>query len=747
MHVSPALCPQLFPPEAQAQGQPPVAPDELMEFLEILTLRGPNFWSRRTVIEALVDIGELRDTPSTAVAGLYERLTGWLPSLVEHRCGVGEHGGFLLRVREGTYAAHILEHVTIELQGLAGTPVGFGKARETTRPGVYKVAVRYKNEQVGRACLEAARDVVLAAFHDLPFDIAATVKRLHDLADDVCLGPSTGAIVQAAEDRGIPSIRLTTGSLVQLGYGARQRRIWTAESDATSAVAEVIASDKDMTRRLLQECGLPVPRGRNVRSPADAWVAAQEIGPPVVVKPLDGNHGRAVFTNLTEQAEIEAAYGFAAVEGTGVIVERFVLGNEHRLLVVGGKLVAAACGEAAWIVGDGKSTIEQLVTDQLNADPRRGWSDEFPLNFVELDAITYAEMRRQGFPPGSVPKRGKRILVQRQGNVAFDVTDRVHPDTAAVVAKAARAVGLDIAGIDLVTEDIGSPLGPQGGAIVEVNAGPALHMHLKPASGEKRPVGEAIVESLFPDGATGRIPIVCVTGTTLQDAVARLVARIVGSTTPRVGLTCADGSYFAGRRLESGNRADAPSARKLLMNPTLEAGVFAADAEGILREGLAFDRCDVAVITDISADAQFPAHFIATPQDVVAVLRCPVDIVPPTGFAVLNAADPLVAAMAGWSDGPVVFFAASPDHPVLAAHCAGGGRAVSVCDGRIALLAGSEVTPVLAADQCLHIGVGERIETVLAATAAAWSLGILPNDIAACLLNVERPGQSGQGVC
>jgi len=703
-----------------------------MEFIEILTLRGPNYWSRRTVIEALVDIGELRNTPSNAVAGLYDRLTNWLPTLVEHRCGVGEHGGFLLRVREGTYAAHILEHVAIELQGLAGTPVGFGKAREMSRPGVYKVAFRYENEDVGHACLLAARELVLAAFHDLPFDIAGTVQRLHDLADDAVLGPSTGAIVKAAQARGIPSLRLTNGSLVQLGQGACQRRIWTAESDGTSVIAEGIASDKDMTKRLLRECGVPIPEGRGVSSAADAWVAAKEIGPPVVVKPLDGNHGRAVFTNLSEQAEIEAAFDFAAVEGSGVIVERFVLGNEHRLLVVDGRMVAAARGEAAWIVGDGRSTIEQLVASQLNADPRRGLSDEFPLNFVELDAVPYTEMRRQGFPPGSVPPRGKRILVQRNGNVAFDVTDDVHPDTAAVVAQAARVVGLDIAGIDLVAEDIRSPLGAQGGAIVEVNAGPALHMHLKPASGQKRPVGEAIVESLFPNGAVGRIPIVCVTGTGGQQRVAHLIARLLGSSAGCVGLTCQDGSFLGRRRLSRGRHADAPSARKMLMNPTVQAGVFEADALGILREGLGFDRCDVAVVMGIDPHAAVPEHFIATPQDMVAVLRCPVDIVPPAGHAVLNAADPLVAEMAALCDGAVVFFAPAPDQPVLAAHCARGGRAVSVCDGHVALLEGTATLPVVAITACLAPGAAGT-DAILAATATAWSLGILPNDMAACL--------------
>lgn len=717
------------------------APNEPMEFLDILTLSGPNFWSRRTVIEAWVDLGDLRNTPSTTAEGLYERLTTWLPGLWEHRCGVGEYGGFLSRVREGTYAAHILEHVTIELQTLAGTPVGFGKARETSTPGVYKVAIRYEHADVGRACLLAARDLVLAAFHGTPFDVAATVERLHALADDVCLGPSTGAIVSAAQARGIPTMRLTTGSLVQLGQGACQRRIWTAESDGTGAIAEVLASDKDMTKRLLQECGLPIPEGRSVRNPADAWAAAQEIGPPVVVKPLDANHGRAVFTNLSKQSEIETAYGFAAVEGTGVIVERFVPGNEHRLLVVGHRLIAAARGEAACIVGDGHSTIEELVASQLNADPRRGLSDEFPLNFVELDAVTYAEMGRQGYPPGSVPRRGVRVLVQRNGNVAFDVTDEVHPDTAAVVARAARVIGLDIAGIDLVTEDISKPLGPQRGAIVEVNAGPALHMHLKPATGQKRPVGEAIVDHLFPGDVTGRIPIVCVTGGTATTRIAHMITSLLQANGSRVGLGCALGSFVQGRPTARGPGGDAASARALLMNPLIDTAVFESALLSIVREGLAMDRCDVAVVTRLPGAEDVGQRFIETDADVAAIARCPVDIVPATGTAVLQADDPLVAAMAELCAGSVILWTATPQDAALQAHVAAGGRAVSLQDGQVVLRSGSSATPVFDATGCAD----EVLVAVLASSAAVWALGILPNDLTACLKLCTRPDHDGLG--
>ena len=481
-----------------------------IEFLKIVPLRGPNIWTYRPVLEAWVDIGDLEDSPSNTIPGFYERLSSWLPSLIEHRCGVGERGGFLQRVREGTWPGHILEHVTLELQNQAGMQSGFGKARSTSVRGVYKVVVRSRHEEVSRACLHAARDLVMAAIEDRLFDMPATVAHLRDLADSLCLGPSTACIVDAASNRRIPAIRLTEGNLVQLGYGARSRRIWTAETDQTSAIAESISSDKDLTKNLLQACGVPVPEGRIVDSPEDAWEAAEEIGVPVVVKPSDGNHGRGVSTELMTREEVEAAFKLALDEGSAVIVERFVRGNEHRLLVVGGRLAAAARGESASVVGDGRSTILELIDTQINTDPRRGTTEDYPLNvvLVDKDPAVRLEITRQGFTPDAIPPLGAEVMIQRNGNVAFDVTDLVHPDVAATVCIAARIVGLDIAGVDLVAEDISRPLDEQRGAIVEVNAGPGLLMHLKPASGEPRPIGRAIVDSLFPEGESGRIPVV-----------------------------------------------------------------------------------------------------------------------------------------------------------------------------------------------------------------------------------------------
>ena len=700
-----------------------------MKFLKVMPLHGPNIWTYRPVLEAWVDIGTLEDSPSNTIPGFYERLTSWLPALEEHRCGVGEKGGFLLRLREGTWPGHILEHVTIELQNLAGMQTGFGKARETSTRGVYKVVVRSRHAKVSRACMDAARDLVMAAIEDRPFDVPSTIAALRDLADSYCLGPSTACIVDAATDRRIPSIRLNEGNLVQLGYGARQHRIWTAETDQTSAIAESISSDKDLTKSLLQSCGVPVPEGRLVDSPEDAWEAAEEIGVPVVVKPRDGNHGRGVTTELMTREDVASAYKLALDEGSGVIVERFVRGNEHRLLVIAGKLVAAARGESASVVGDGHSTVTELIDNQINTDPRRGTTDADPLNLILLDddAAVRFEILRQGYQPDSVPPKGKQVLIQRNGNVAFDVTDLVHPSIAAAAALAARIVGLDIAGVDLVVEDVSRPFAEQRGAIVEVNAGPGLLMHLKPADGEARPVGKAIVDSLFPADESGRIPIVGITGTHGKSTVARLVARLLHLGGKRVGLTCNRGLYFDQRKVEKGDRASWASAHKVLLNRSVDAAVLVNSARSILSEGVAYDRCQVGVVTNIIGAEGLDTFYIHDPDQVYNVLRTQVDIVLPGGVAVLNANDPLVLKMAALCDGSVMLFAADPEIPAITEHREQGGRAVFVRYGRLVMATGrDEVTLVETASiPLLSKGAAAfKLENILAAVGAAWALGL-----------------------
>ena len=700
-----------------------------IELLRITPLRGPTMWTYRPIIEAWVDIGELEDWPSNKISGFYERLLSWLPSLIEHRCSEGDRGGFLQRLREGTWAAHILEHVTLELQNLAGQRTGFGKARQTSRHGIYKVVVRSRQEQVTRACLVAGRDLVMAAINDTHYDVPGTIEKLRELADKLCLGPSTTSIVDAAGERGIPFIRLNEGNLVQLGYGARQRRIWTAETDSTSAIAESISRDKDLTKTLLASCGLPIPEGRVVDGPEDAWDAAQDIGLPVAVKPTDANHARGITLEITTREDIEAAYRLALKEGSEVMVERSIPGVEHRLLVVGNRVVAASRGETAQVIGDGKSTIVQLIENQINSDPRCGEDESFPLEplLLEREPTVVLELERQGYNADSVPPAGKRVLLRRYGQLADDVTDDVHPAVAEAATLAARVVGLDIAGVDIVAEDISRPLDEQRGAIVEVNAGPGLLMHLKPAKGKPRPVGEAIADSLFPSGGKGRIPIVGIAGTQGTNLIARLVAWLLQLTGKHVGLAYRDGLFLDKRQVEKKDSANWAAGQRLLINRSVEAAVFENGPAMILGEGIAYDRCQVGIVTDAEGAETLGEFDIHTVDQLYHVLRTQVDIVLPEGVAVLNAADPHVVRMAELCDGEVIFYGLGAELPAIVAHRAKGGRALYLRDNRIMLATGAVEGPFLELP-VLANGKDDtdnhRAASLLAAVGAAVALDI-----------------------
>ena len=617
-----------------------------MEYRKVLALRGPNIWANYPVIEAWIDLGELKDSPSNSIPGFNERLMSWMPTMIEHRCSIGERGGFFQRLRMGTYPAHIIEHITLELQTLAGTPVGFGKARETSEEGVYRIIFRYVEENLGRECLKVATDLFLAAVYDKPFDVQGEINRLRDLAQQLCLGPSTNAIVEVAKAHDIPVRRLNTESLVQFGYGYKQRRISAAETDRTSAIAEGIAQDKEMTRKLLQSVGVPAPEGRPVTSAEDAWEAACDIGVPVVVKPQDGNQGRGVAANLTTREQVMAATMRPARKANTIIVEKFAPGHDYRVLVIGGKVVAAARREPAHVVGDGHSTISQLV-DIVNTDPRRGEHHATVLSKIKLDTISLAVLAEQGYTPDSVPANGAVVLIRRNANLstggtAIDVTEYVHPDVAARAVDAAKIIGLDIAGIDVIAKDISRPLDEQGGVIVEVNAAPGLRMHLQPSAGVPRPVGEAIVDLLYPNNDNGRIPLIAVTGVNGKTTTTRFIAHILKAGNKVVGMTCTDGIYVGERRIDNGDCSGPKSAQCVLMNPTVEAAVFETARGGILREGLAFDYCDVAVVTNIGDGDHLGISEINNLEDLAKVKRCIVDVVSPRGYAVLNATDPLV---------------------------------------------------------------------------------------------------------
>lgn len=732
----------------------PVHSTKDLKFLEIRYLNGPNMWTYHPVLEAIVDIGELENYPSDTIPGFYEHLSSWLPSLIEHRCSYGEQGGFLRRVREGTWPCHILEHITLELQNLAGMRGGFGRVRETSTSGVYKLVVSAWHKEITLKALYLARELVLAAMGfdqvEPAYDVQHAIGQLHDMIDSYWIGPSTACIVDAAAARNIPSIRLLDkGNLIQLGQGSCSRYIWTAETDQTTAIAESISRDKELTKSLLRSCGVPVPTGRIATDPTDAWLAAEDIGLPVVLKPGDGNHGRGVFIELNNRDEIESAFPIALKEGSDVLVERYIPGIEHRLLIVGKRLVAAARGDSVFVTGDGISTIAELIQDQINSDPRRGISENHPLNFIEVDNAIRMELAHQGHTSDSILPPGTKVRIQRNGNHAIDITDEVHPSTADLAVLAARIVGLDIAGIDLVAEDVSRPLGEQGGAIVEVNAGPSLLMHIKPAIGKPRPVGEAIIDQLFPEPDQGRIPVVGITGSRDMTTVAHLVASLLTLSGKRTGLACSSGLYLDHRKIDHSNCANHTSARRILMNRTIEAAVFENGFRTILEEGLAYDSCQVGIVTRIEPALHFDDQWIDTSEQVFKVLRTQVDIVSPTGgkkedispkvilptgAAILNAEDPMLIQMADLCQGEVIYISCDPVLPVINLHRqegtgpTRGKRAVIVRNWEILLIDGAAETALIRLDE-LQAKIGHPVETalLLASVGAGWALGMSPD--------------------
>ena len=625
--------------------------------------------------------------------------------------------------------AHVLQTAALALQAQAGCPVTFARTTATIDPGVYQVVVEYSEEAVGRQAFEDAQRLINAALGQGDFDAEAAIADLRELDEDERLGPSTGAIVDAAVARDIPFRRLTRGSLVQFGWGSRQRRIQAAEIDSTSAVAESIGQDKDLTKRLLHAAGVPVPLGQPVDTVEEAWEVALKVGLPVVVKPQDGNQGKGVTVNITDRAQLEEAYKNAADYGT-VMVERFLPGHDFRLLVVGDQLVAAARREPPQVLGDGQHTVRELV-DQVNLDPRRGEGHATSLTKIRLDDIAVARLAMQDLTPDSVPSKGQRVILRNNANLstggtATDVTDDVHPEVAARAVAAAQMVGLHICGVDMVAETVLRPLEEQGGGFVEVNAAPGLRMHLAPSYGKPRNVGQAMVDRLFAHGDNGRIPVVAVTGTNGKTTTARLIAHLFTAQGMRVGMTNTDGVYVNGRQIDSGDCSGPKSARNVLLHPEVDAAVFETARGGILREGLGFDRCQVAVVTNIGEGDHLGMNFIHTVEDLAVLKRVIVQNVAPHGFGVLNAVDPMVAAMAPACPGKVIFFAADRHHPVMAMHRAQGHRSIYVDGDAIVAAEGSWRESIPLHDVPITRGgkIAFQVENAMAAVGAAWGAGL-----------------------
>ena len=690
-----------------------------MEVSRIRALRGPNLWSRHTALEAIVACS----TDECAV----DRLPGFEPRVRALFPGMGalrqtDHGG-------PVSLAHVLEAAALALQAAAGCPVTFSHTAATVEAGTYQVVVEYSEEAVGRLALELAQALIHAALRQDAFDLDAAISQLRDLDEDERLGPSTGAIVDAAVARGIPYRRLTKGSMVQFGWGSRQRRIQAAELDATSAVAESIAQDKDLTKKLLRAAGVPVPLGRPVSDVDDAWGLAQQIGLPVAVKPQDGNQGKGVTVNIASREQLEMAYQAAAEHGE-VMVEKFLPGSDFRLLVVGDKLVAASRRDPPQVVGDGLHTVRELV-EIVNQDPRRGEGHATSLTKIRFDDIAVARLDVQGLTPESIPAKGQRVILRNNANLstggtATDVTDDVHPAVAARAVAAAQMVGLHICGVDVVCESMLRPLETQSGGVVEVNAAPGLRMHLSPSYGKGRAVGVAMINELFPAGDNGRVPVIAVTGTNGKTTTTRLIAHLLAASGLRTGMTNTDGVWVHGRQTDSGDCSGPKSARNVLMHPDVDAAVFEIARGGVLREGLGFDRCEVAVVTNIGSGDHLGLNYITTVEDLAVLKRVVVQNVAPTGYAVLNAADPIVADMAASCPGKVIFFAADRHHPLMATHRAQGHRVVYV-DGPVLVAAeGARVERIPLHGIPITRGgsIGFQVENAMAAVAAAWAAGV-----------------------
>ena len=690
-----------------------------MDVSRIRALRGPNLWSRNTAIEAVVACAP-HERAMAQITGFEARLRALFPAIGTLH-PEGSDSDISL--------AHVLQSAALALQAQAGCQVTFSRTAATHDAGVYQVIVEYTEEAVGRQAFADAQALIQAALDGGSFDSNAVVASLRELDEDERLGPSTGAIVEAAAARGIPWRRLTQGSLVQFGWGSKQRRIQAAEIDATSAVAESIAQDKDLTKRLLHAAGVPVPLGRPVESLDDAWAVALEVGLPVVVKPQDGNQGKGVTVNITERAQLEDAYRVAEEYGT-VMVERFLPGHDFRLLVVGDQLVAAARREPPQVLGDDIHTVRELV-DLVNLDPRRGEGHATSLTKIRLDDIAIARLAAQGLSPESVPAKGQRVVLRNNANLstggtATDVTDDVHPDLAARAVAAAQMIGLHICGVDLVCESVLHPIEEQGGGIVEVNAAPGLRMHLAPSYGKPRAVGTAMVNEVFAPGQDGRIPVVAVTGTNGKTTTARLIAHLFAAQGLRVGMTNTDGVYVNGRQIDSGDCSGPRSARNVLLHPEVDAAVFETARGGILREGLGFDRCQVAVVTNIGEGDHLGMNYITTVEDLAVLKRVIVQNVAPDGYGVLNAADPIVAAMAPACPGKIIYFAADRHHPVMATHRAQGNRSVYVDGDSVVAAEGSWRETIHLRDVPITRNgrIGFQVENVMAAVAAAWGAGL-----------------------
>jgi cyanophycin synthetase len=718
-----------------------------LAILETRVYRGPNVWSYDKAIHLVVDLGSLEDFPTNTIPGFTDNVLKFLPGLREHSCSRGRRGGFVERLNEGTWLGHVAEHCALALQQIVGHDIRRGKTRQVKGVrGRYNIIYGYADEQVG---LAAARLAVRLVNHlveaDPEFDFEAELERFILRAERTAFGPSTQAILDEAVSRDIPWIRLNKHSLVQLGQGVHQKRIRATMTSATSAIAVDVASDKDLTTRLLGAAGLPVPQQESVRTADQAVAVAERIGYPVVCKPLDGNHGRGVCLDLADADEVREAFPVAQEQSRRgwVIVESFITGRDYRCLIIDGKLTAVAERVPAHVVGDGHSTVEELV-DLTNADPRRGVGHEKVLTRIKVDDAAITLLGEQGYKLGDVPPAGEMVKLTLTGNmstggISIDRTFEAHPENVEIAEEAARVIGLDIAGIDFICPDITQPVRETGGAICEVNAAPGFRMHTHPTIGEPQFISKPVVDMLFPPGAPSRIPIVAVTGTNGKTTTARMISHVFKGMGRKVGMTSTDGVVIDERLMIRADASGPRSARMVLQNPRVDFAVFEVARGGILREGLGYERNDVAVVLNVQPD-HLGLRGIDTVEQLADVKAVLVEAVPRDGHAVLNADDPLVREMRRRCSGQVVWISMSEPgsevREMIDAHCRRGGKALVVEPsdrGEMIVVKHGRREMQLAWTHLLPATFGGRarmnVQNALAAAAAAFASGAPLHDI------------------
>lgn len=665
-----------------------------MKIVEIKVLKGPNYWSvRRTkLIQMKLDLEEKELMPTNAIAGFRERLEKMMPSLIEHRCSVGTRGGFFQRVEEGTWMGHVIEHIALEIQTLAGMDTGFGRTRGTGKEGEYYVCFSYMEEDAGVYAAHAAVRIAHALIFEEEYSFDEDIQRLREIREDTRLGPSTGCIVDEAAKRGIPYIRLNKRSLVQLGYGVNQKRIRATIASTTGNIAVDIACDKEETKNLLEAAEIPVPKGTVIRTEEGLKLAVEKYGYPLVIKPIDGNHGKGNTTNITNWEQALTAFAAAKQYGRSVIIEKYITGFDFRILVINYKFICAALRTPASVTGDGKKTIQELV-DETNLDPRRGYGHEKVLTQITIDQFTQKMLDEKGYTLETVPAKDEWVLLKPTANLSTggtsnDVTDEVHPANIFMCERIAKIIGLDICGIDIMAKDLRTPVSENGGAILEVNAAPGFRMHIEPSIGLPRNVAEPVVDMLFPKGSAGRIPIIAITGTNGKTTTTRLTAHIAKSAGKKVGYTTSDGVYIQNQLMMRGDCTGPISSQFVLKDPTVDFAVLECARGGILKSGLAFQNCEVAIVTNVAED-HIGLGGINNIEQMAKVKAVVPETVFPHGYAVLNADDDLVFDMQKNLKCNIALFSMDESNPRIKEHCSGGGLATVYENGFISILKGT----------------------------------------------------------